>query len=218
MHLDCEQEMARMHYGYGQWEAPYWFIGPEQGKGREESDDNLKRINAWNQLGKTELCDCQKFHKLIGEMDWHKEHPRLQPTWRPLILLLMTILNMPTDNEALRVYQRERWGKSDDETCVIDLSGSAASSYRVKVDRKTFRMERVESIREKIRAHEPKFVVMYGASEARYWNQIAESELTAGNILKRDSTAFAVMQHPVAHGSANSNWIDLGRRLRDFIA
>lgn len=26
-------EMAKRSFGYGRWEAPYWFIGPEQGMG-----------------------------------------------------------------------------------------------------------------------------------------------------------------------------------------
>jgi hypothetical protein len=42
--------MAREWYGYGWWEAPFWFIGPEPG--RPEKEDSLKkRCEAWIKLG-----------------------------------------------------------------------------------------------------------------------------------------------------------------------
>lgn len=80
-----ELEMASQFYGYGNWEPPYWFIGPEQGKGRKEGDDNAGRAQAWAKLGKPDLCDCKGFHVEIGENSWHREPPpgpALQRTWR----------------------------------------------------------------------------------------------------------------------------------------
>src|ERR1700741_2319450 len=62
--MDYELEMARRSYGYGRWDAPYWFIGPEQGKGRAEPSGNSQRVNAWRKLGENELCDCLDFHEI----------------------------------------------------------------------------------------------------------------------------------------------------------
>ena len=130
-----ELEMARRCYGYGRWEAPYWFLGPEQGKGRKEPPDNTRRVEAWFELGATELCDCHDFHSLIGEKDWHREKPNLQRTWRPLILVLKTFLDdLSNDDlsnkECLRNYQRTRWGRADGETCIIELSSLASKSLK----------------------------------------------------------------------------------------
>ena len=47
--------MARGNYGYGRWEAPYWFIGPEQGMGQHEKTDLTQRVEAWIELGQQEL-------------------------------------------------------------------------------------------------------------------------------------------------------------------
>lgn len=44
-------EMARRSFGFGRWEAPYWFIGPEQGQGPHENGDLGLRLKAWHQLG-----------------------------------------------------------------------------------------------------------------------------------------------------------------------
>src|ERR1700676_215023 len=86
-------EMARGSYGYGRWEAPYWFIGPEQGMGdheREDSESALEaRVAAWIKLGRLDLNDCRKFHCEIGEKNWHcKEPVKLQKTWTPLLLTM----------------------------------------------------------------------------------------------------------------------------------
>lgn len=55
-------QMARECYGYGCWNVPYWFIGPEQGQAPQENDDLTLRLKAWTQLGRGELNDCRDFH------------------------------------------------------------------------------------------------------------------------------------------------------------
>jgi hypothetical protein len=40
-----ERNMAEDNFGYGRWDAPYWFIGPEQGMGAgaKKDEKNEKR-------------------------------------------------------------------------------------------------------------------------------------------------------------------------------
>lgn len=92
-------DMALRFYGYGRWDAPYWFIGREQGQALKENNDLQARYNAWLQLGSPELCDCEEFSAAINEHSWHREG-KLQSTWRPLILRLMACLKRPIE----RVY------------------------------------------------------------------------------------------------------------------
>lgn len=123
-------EMARRFYGYGRWDARHWFIGPEPGMAFDEGNDQERRVEAWLHFGKPELCDCQAFHKRIRQPQWHREKPdkpRLQPTWRPLMLLLMSFLERSKESDSLREYQRDRWGRLSGETCVIELSGLAVT-------------------------------------------------------------------------------------------
>ena len=114
------REMARRCYGYGRWDAPYWFIGPEPGMGLDEGNDLKLRVEAWVHLGSQELCDCQAFHQLIGQKQWHRGKPRLQSTWRPLILLLTAFLGNKTDNESLRDYAID--GADSVEERLVSLS------------------------------------------------------------------------------------------------
>ena len=211
--------MARRFYGFGHWDAPFWFIGPEQGKGPKEADENDRRLNAWTSLGRSELCDCREFHHKIGETSWHRERPRLQPTWRSLMLLLKTRLGESPDHESLRAYQRDRWGRASveqGETLAIELSGLAAKSSRVLVDRSLFREERLEVIRERIHQYKPEFVIMYGMNERVYWERIAGVELSPDTVVKVGVTLFALTPHPIAFGRTRSDWVRLGVTLREL--
>jgi hypothetical protein len=132
------------------------------------------------------------------------------------MLLLMSFLNEPSDNESLRAYQHDGWGKAKGgETCVIELSGLAAKSSKVHMDRRQFLEERIEIIRERIRTHKPKLVVMSGQSEKKHWGGIAGCELLPDVIMKRGATLFVFTSHPVAFGPKDSDWRELGQRLRE---
>lgn len=97
-----EAEMAHGFYGYGRWDAPHWFIGPEQGIG-PKGVGNAVRSKVWHKLGSPELCDCKEFHFEIGEDSWYRTTPPpaplLQSTWRPLMLLLMSFLGERPDQD-----------------------------------------------------------------------------------------------------------------------
>jgi hypothetical protein len=210
------REMGRRCYGYGSWEAPYWFIGPEQGQARDENNDLKPRVDAWRRLGGGELNDCRDFHALIGEKRWHQGRPRLQSTWRPLMLLLMSFLGRPTDNESLRRYQRDEWGTLNGETCVIELSGLAAHSFKIERDRECFREERIRVIRERIHHYMPALVVMYGVSEKRHWEAITGQAFPSESIVRIGRTIVVFALHPTTHGLTNTYWEQLGAILRQF--
>lgn len=212
---ELEREMAINCYGYGRWEAPYWFIGPEQGKGPKEPADNVKRIDAWAKLGKTNLCDCRCFHEEIDDFSRHREM-KLQPTWRRLMLLLMVYLGKDADIENLRTYQRDHWGMLNGETCVIELSGVASKNLKTSIDHKQFRQDRIEFIRDKRKHHRPALVIMYGISAKKDWEQIAGHELKEGEIVQCESTIFGFTRHPVAHRTPDQYWKDFGVRLREY--
>jgi hypothetical protein len=221
-------KMALGSYGYGNWKAPYWFVGPEQGMTVDE--DINRRVEAWDGQ---ELSDCRKFHEDIGEMRWHGEPPKLQKTWKQLMLFLMTFqgtplnLDNPKDKGRLCAYQRDRWGRFNDETCVIELSGLPAHCHKAgerqrrdlftKSEFKNMRGKRIEIIRTRMLASEPKLVVMYGTKESAHWTTIAEVENRFPPGVR--PPIFVFPTHPVSFGGvSNAYWENLGTRLRHGIA
>lgn len=209
-------EMARNHFGYGRWDAPYWFIGPEQGQKREENHDLTLRLLAWQKLKCPELCDCAQFHREINQDDWHDKR-KLQPTWRKLIRLLKSFQGKSTDLDELRAYQSGSLGSVNGETCVIELAGLAANNYLVPRDRRAFRSERINTIKSYIGIHQPKFVVMYGRRDSDAWDEIAEREIPQRQIVVCGATALVAVPHPISRGTTNQFWEALGAELRERV-
>ncbi len=216
----AEVTLATECFGYGQWNAPYWFIGPEQGQAPWENNKLNTRFEAFCKLNIEGLCDCQDFHAEIQETRWHRDSPpaALQPTWKFLILLLREFLGQPIDETSRRVYQRENWGRSNGDTCVIELSGLPATSFKVARNRELFRQRRLQFIHEKMASCRPTFVVIYGKSQLMHWKGFwKDSDIPvhdSSNISTLPFTTVAFAPQPTAPGVGNQHWIDLARMLR----
>jgi hypothetical protein len=130
------------------------------------------------------------------------------------MLLLMTFLGERAETDDLRNYQRDKWGALDGDTCVIELSGLSANSFKVERDRKSFREERIGVIRAKVFEYKPKFAVMYGKGNKHDWEAITGCPFPSENVLRVGSTIVAFMPHPTSPGSTNKEWIELGKRLQ----
>lgn len=224
---DSKALAAERWFGYGRWDAPYWFIGKEPG-----GSDDPEQYASWTRLGGSELIDCRD-HDLDcpsgrgpGIGMWHGGEPRLQSTWRPLIAMLLAYEGSTTyDVSAVREYQDDRWGRTDGDTAVLELSAVAAPSTSYADDlRQRHLPARTETLRKRIREHAPKFVVFYGAGidpvhgrpYLEYWSDIAQRSLTLDEPVIVDGTVFVAEPHPTAHGTTNAHWVELGHRLRSM--
>lgn len=212
-------------FGYGRWDAPYWFIGKEPG-----GSGDPEQYASWMRLGGTDLIDCRD-HDLDCPSErqpgmWHGGEPRLQSTWRPLIALVLAYEGAATyDEEAVRQYQDERWGRADGETAVLELSAIAARSVSHGERMRLVHIpERIATFRAHIAEERPKFVVFYGLGTdpvhnvpyLQHWNHIAGRELAVDDPVQIDETIFVVERHPTAHGTTNAHWMDLGHRVRNM--
>jgi hypothetical protein len=220
------KEMARHCYGYGRWDAPYWFIG--LGEAMEPGANIQKRVEAWQRRGrKTGLSDCREFHKCIGENRWHRQEPLppLAPTWRRLILLLKAFHREPVENDHLRLYQRDYWGMTEAETCIIELFGLSAPNFKAykALMLELFTQEQIDEIlrericfiRKKINEHAPKLVVMYGRGARKQWKEIAGGRsFRDDEIFKIGATVMVYTTHPTAHDVTDAYWESLGEELR----
>ena len=207
-------QMAEHFYGYGRWDAPYWFIGLEPG-GTQDGDTLEKRYQSWKKLGLEPVVDCAKHHLGFGFTKWHQHHPPTEATWRQLIRLLLSHKGEPCDLEAIRAYQRDKWGTSNGETCVIELSGLATSNMKTPQDRKSFVSQRIQRIQVEAVAHSPKFIVMYGVGRRDAWERITGARFDSNGLCHVGKTVVALAIHPTAHGSTNDYWVNLGRLLRN---
>ena len=208
--------MAEDFYGYGRWDAPFWFIGPEAGMAKT-GDSLEQRFQSWETLEFEPVVDCAAHHRGFGLTKWHQPHPPTQATWRKLICLLLAFKGQPNGIEAIRVYQRDEWGSSTGETCLIELSGLASPNMRTQQDRTTFLTRRMKRIREEMLIHLPEFVVMYGEGQRLEWEKIAGTKFDSNGLCRAGRTAVAVALHPVSLGLGNEYWTTLGRLLQSTV-
>ena len=92
-------------YGYGNYQANYWFIGMEEGGGNSIEEIN-RRLNSWNNRGKFELEDVAEYHFAIGIPEHFRDPAKLQPTWNKLIRTLLSAQGQPGSTDDVREYQK----------------------------------------------------------------------------------------------------------------
>ena len=234
---DDLRDMALNRYGYGCWEAPYWFLGVEEGvDSKRESVDRRERIATWRELGSLELDDCREFHdclydRLNTENPLHGKGAKLQRTWKNLIRALMVFdgkLQDSEDYDCRLKYQKEKWGYRTSETCVIEFSGLATRNTKDRGPHTLYRAERIKFLREKICLHNPQFVAVYGTSDRKPWGKISEgaSREIGARIIDMNGRTFAefrllgrtilVLEHHPLY-TAPENWKKLGTTLRRLV-
>lgn len=223
--IELLKRMAVGKFGYGSWDADYWFIGPEEGD--DKRGTLPQRAAAWKKLERDGLCDCLTYHHEIGELRWHGldgKPPRMQSTWKQLIRLLLAYKNDDLTESTVRAYQAERWGKAPDETCVIELSGIPANCYaagailKQKLFDTDWFEETIELRKKDIckrldeRAIPPELLVMYGDKDQTHWQDLKG---LVEALPANKQPQIAVLTHPTAFGVPSQYWIDWGNRLRD---
>lgn len=217
---EAELEMANGFWGFGRWNAPFWFIGPEPGGNPDQI-----RLEQWSRsFKKAELCDCREFHLKIGEVRWHlkKPRPELQKTWRRLILFLKAVKGDQRDRESLRVYQTKEFGTVDGETCVVELSGLSAKDFSSsKFSDENLLVRRAQALRTRLNAaaKKPRVILMYSIKRKPYWDIITGGcNLEAFDARKPDQTVYAFAPSPTSpRAGADQDWVDLGERVANLL-
>lgn len=239
--MDLFERAAEKWFGYGNWSAPYWFVGKEQGGSEDEDHFGWEKI--WHDLGEKELIDCRNHHQKMGRYGnfrWHGQNPKIQNTWGPLIRLLLSFKNpvsIPVE-ESIRDYQRTRWGAQDGETVVAEIAGVRSKDASLPNDlRDKYLLKRIQVYRDRIREHSPDFVLFYGnmkvGNQDAYKMIIEEpfSELPGLMVHRKDGRVASIAQytwsnsvlalhvmHPTAHGANRKDlWFELEIRMRKMI-
>lgn len=177
-------------YGYGNPQAPVWFIGMEEGGGNNEAEIQA-RLDAWEALGHPEFADLYQFHQRIGITQFFEgDKPKIQKTWKRLCGYHLSLSSPTFDTESLRTFQATQLGRYNSETCLLELLPLPSSSLNDwiyaeitnnpwLVTRSKYKKHlmpiRQHRIRQLIQQHKPRRVVFYGSSYRNYWMEIAGS-------------------------------------------
>lgn len=193
---------AEQWFGYGRWSAPYWFVGMEPG-----GEEDARVYETWHELGAPELLDFKAHSEKCEDMRWLVEHPPLQATWKQLIRMTFGYEGAPNDAEDVRRYQRDRLGRSDADTLLIELSAVNAPSLSVHVaERERHRTKRIATIRRRMEENTPKFVVFYGVTYRGEYEKVVGGPFDGDGYRWHGTTLCALVRHPAARSSSPASW------------
>lgn len=222
-------------YGFGNYQARYWFIGMEEGGGNT-FDAISKQLDIWDKWGRKELIDVAEYAREMNIMQWYGERPKLQPTWKHLIRIFLTAEGQPVDAETMRQYQKTLWGTEDGNTCLLELLPLPApnigswlygeiSTLPYLKSRQTYREyvvgSRIAHLQNRITQYQPKAVVLYGSGYDSYWKRIGGIDtwerLPEGvTFAVNNSTLFISSKHPVAYGATNEYFYSIGKLIKEL--
>lgn len=231
-------DFADSFFGYGDPDAPYWFVGMEEGGGDSEAEV-ARRLEAWDARGRRALEDLPAYSRAVGVGAWFDDRPRLQPTWAKLVRLLLAAEGLPGSTDDVRAFQRDRLGRPGGPAALVELlplpSPSTdrwlygeASGLPDLATRELYRARyagpRADRIREMVAEGAPRAVVFYGLGYRPWWERVAGGEFVedaesgalwaGGHGSPGGGTAFVAVPHPVAMGVRNADFERVGEALR----
>lgn len=216
-------------FGYGDLQAPVWFIGMEEGGGN--SFENIsRRLKAWRNFGSSTVLDLAEFHKEIGEANYfeNENEAKLQPTWNKIIRYLLAYEKNSSNTKNVRKFQVNRLGRFGSGTCLLELMPLPSPKisdwlYKDFSDlpeltsreyyTKTVSPERIIKLSSLINQHKPNRVVFYGKSYAKIWSKFVSNKAKWVNkqrfsFVKDEGVEYFILPHPVAPGVSNKFYED----------
>jgi len=227
------EEYIRLYFGYGNLNAPIWFVGMEEG-GEPDPFKFNEILKRWADGGKEHVVDIAPEETALNSRWFGSEKPPIQKTWGQLIRSTLVARDKEPSLNNIRAYQAKRLARPEDETCLLELMPLPAknvkswhyhelSNLSYLKSRKEY-MDHIAPARELalaqlIETYRPKVVVFYSVKYFNRWQNIVGngsnwSEQSFGETTNSKGTAFYCVPHPTAFGMKNSDYEALGEHMR----
>lgn len=177
--------------GYGNLNSNIWFIGMEEGLGKET--DLEKRFNRTKDKPVIDLQDGMT--GVQDHMKWFSSCSNIQKTWWKLILILLTLKSdNEITNEKIKEFQREEFGRLNSNHCSLEFMPLPCHSIKKKDwFYKKFKIDYLESrkkyldkimpsriklFQDLIKKYNPKIIICYSFSYLKKWKEIVGCNLS----------------------------------------
>jgi hypothetical protein len=230
------QEFMHGFYGYGNYNAPFWFVGMEEGGGNSIEEIN-SRLQTWKKRGRREIEDVVAYHREFGISKYWEEKPPLEATWNKIIRIYLAANGSIPTTDEVRFYQRDHLGREKQETCLLELLPLPSPSTNhwlyadgshipALVSRQSYRdwliPIRIKRLQDRIQTYRPLFVILYGKTYLEHWKAISDAPLLYIDTLdiysaELNGTLYVVTNHPVATGVSNEYFHNIGRMLAEEV-
>lgn len=228
---DAEIKQLEQFIGYGNLDADVWWLGMEEGMGRDDDPERNLRARLQNRS----VEDLYHTHKRDGATKFHEGRRVRQPTWWVMCEVMLGIAREPAGVEAKRTYQAERLGRYNDETLLLELMpipkpDISSWGYEQLIPQYRSRDHYYQSvlparsslIKGLIKRHQPKLVIGYGKGYWLHYQNLFSSAETRPHPLCKDfmfargKTSLLLMPHPTSR-NLNGKGELLGRIARSLL-
>jgi hypothetical protein len=226
------EKFIHSFFGYGSYEAEYWFVGMEEGGGGT-LEEIASRLRTWDYRAGQELEDVRTYHEALQIDQFFKDPVVLQPTWAQLIRVFLAANGLPAETEAIKTFQKDGLGRQGGNTCLVELmplpspgtnrwfysKWSCLPYLRTRDAYKAaIQPMRLNHLKSRIKEYRPRCVVFYGKSYRTSWEEIAGTQMSTVQpngfgLCRKGSTQFLITQHPAARGARNEYFIAAGKLL-----
>ena len=232
------QSRIRTFWGYGNLDAPTWFVGMEEGL---EPDATLVHLAERFRVAhsKTTTDMRRGMEHVYGHTRWFNADARVQPTWKyPIALYLYFKLGRLPAKEEILNFQALKLGDSEErETMNVELMPlpsnkahertwlygtlgipglSTRSEYLA-----TYKPERVQKLRELFHTHKPKLAIFYSLTYLPDWTAVIGSEpeeITKGMYFaKTNSTACCIIPQSASFGMSYARLYEFAEKIHERI-
>lgn len=238
--INTELVLSRIRnfWGYGNLEAPTWFVGMEEGLEPDATLAHLaERFRVANGKATTDMR--RGMENVHGHARWFNTDARIQPTWKyPIALYLYLKLGRAPTKEEIRVHQALQLGDSEaKETMTVELMplpsnkahehtwlygslGIPGLSTRTEYIT-TYKPIRVQKLRELFHTYKPKLAIFYSLTYLPDWAQVIgeqPQEITKGMYFAQTNhTACLIIPQGAAHGMSYARLYEFAEKVRSMI-
>ena len=238
--LEPELVQSRINtfWGYGNLEAPTWFVGMEEGL---EPDATLAHLAERFRVahGKTTTDMRRGMEYVYGHTRWFNRDAAIQPTWKyPIALYLYFKLGRIPAKEEILNFQALKLGDSEEKETMnvelmplpsnkahertwlystLDIPGLSTRSLYLA----TYKPERVRKLHEFFHTYKPKLAIFYSLTYLPDWTAVIGSEpeeITKGMYFaKTNSTACCIIPQSASFGMSYARLYEFAEKVRDRI-
>ena len=223
------------YFGFGRYGAPVWLIGPgDDVLGRKMPDISL-RLLGWHRRGQREMDDLADFYLATGSCKWLGKNAQVHRSWGRLCRFFLALRNEPLSDEAVRQFQGERFGRRDEDLCLIHLLAAnpttkpwpfqgSTSSFLTSTDAYVERYvaQREGHVAIRMQRHRPELVVFYDLTHRRVWEELAgrsfhRTALPSCFEASGNGSRFLMLRHPESVGTTNDYFREAGLRAAEMM-
>lgn len=221
-------------WGYGNLKSKFWFMSMEEG-----TNGNLEELEVrFIKTKDKSVLDCyQDMLDVPEHIKYYSGYnPPLQSTMSKLIRVLLNITQAGNvDNEDIRKFQRDKFGRLDCDHCSLEfmplpvprsdkwIYSRIDLDYLISRDayNSVIMSRRIKLFNQLIIKYRPEIVIFYSLKYRDNWSEIANQnfKLIGDNIWhsSSDLTNFFIIPHPQMHGMKTSDWDNYGKLIKGYV-